>query len=179
MRIMQHCSALLERGSLMRIQARPGERVACLRGMVWLTQEQDAMDRVIAAGEDFVCDRAGVVLVNALAHDAVVEYLHRDRCTIKRPAVLRGGKMRGLATDVGRVGARIDPQRLAAMPIGIRREAVEREVQRMRRQVAWLVFQHARRAVAEFCSRGSAQLRNAIGEGSRHTARKARRVTPG
>jgi len=163
----------------MRIQAHAGERVACLRGMVWLTQENDVMDRVIAAGESFVCDRAGVVLVNALAHDAVVEHPRPDRCTISRPALSRCRKMPELATDLARIKPRIDSQRLAAMPIGIRREAVEREVQRMRRQVAWLVFQHARGAIAEFCSRGIAQLRNAIGEGSRRTERKARGVTLG
>jgi hypothetical protein len=176
MRIMQHCSALLGRGSLMRIQAHPGARVACLRGMVWLTQEDDATDRIIAAGESFVCDRAGVVLVNAVAHDAVVEYPHPQCCSISRPAV-RSGEMPGLAADLGRVRTRIDPQQLAAMPIGVRREAVEGEVKRMRRQVAWLVFQHARRAVTELWHRGIAPLRKAIGQGSRRAARKAYRIT--
>src|SRR5918992_783256 len=60
-------SVLMRRGSLVRMQALPGNRVSCIRGMVWLTQEHDPTDRIVCAGETFVIDRPGVVLVNALA----------------------------------------------------------------------------------------------------------------
>ena len=77
-------SALLRRGSLLRLQALPGDRVACTRGMVWLTQENDPTDRILASGESFVVTRKGVVLVNALAHDAVLEVPDPARCAIVR-----------------------------------------------------------------------------------------------
>jgi hypothetical protein len=128
----------------MRIVATPGSRISCVRGMVWLTQEQDLRDHVLSAGESFVCDRAGKVLVNALAHDAVLVVPDLARCTIARPAP---GRI-SLAADIGRIKARIEPRALRTLPMDARREIVEREAQRMRHQVNWLVFQHARRGVA-------------------------------
>jgi hypothetical protein len=142
--------ALLRRGSLMRIDARAGHRVTCLRGMVWLTREDDPLDRILAAGETFVSDRAATVLINALAHDAVIECSDAARCTITRAIAHGGRNALTLAAEIGRVRARIAPQTLRAMPAGIRREAVEREVRRMRGQVAWLVAQHAKRAALAF-----------------------------
>ena len=145
-------SALLRRGSLMRIEALPGHRVACLRGMVWLTQERDPLDRVLCAGESFAIDRPGIVLINALAHDAIVNYSEPARCTITRALPNRCNSALSLAAEIGHIRARIEPQTLRAMPAGIRREALEREVRRMRSQVVWLILQHVRRVAATFIS---------------------------
>jgi hypothetical protein len=145
-------SALLRRGSLMRIEALSGHRVACLRGMVWLTQERDPLDRILCAGEIFAIDRPGIVLINALGHDAIVQYSEPARCTITRALPNRGHSALSLAAEIGHIRARIEPQTLRAMPAGIRQETLEREVRRMRSQVVWLIVQHVRRVAAAFIS---------------------------
>jgi len=43
-----------------------GARVRSVRGMLWITQEGDATDHIVNAGEDFVVSRDGVTLVAAL-----------------------------------------------------------------------------------------------------------------
>jgi hypothetical protein len=151
-------SALLRQGNLMRIEASAGSRVTCVRGMVWLTQEQDRLDHILCAGESFVCDRAGAVLVNAAANDAVLDYPDPARCTIVRTSST-GRSARSLAADIGRIKARIEPQALRALPGGVRREIVEREAQRMRRQVSWLVFHHLRRDAIDLPLRLFARVR--------------------
>jgi hypothetical protein len=143
-------SALLRRGSLMRIGAQPGNRVSCTRGMIWLTQDRDTMDRIVCAGETFVLDRPGVVLVNALAADAVVEYPDAAAATIVRAPATASPTALSLAAEIGRIRSRVEPRVLHAMPAGARREIVEREALRMRRQVAWLVFQHLKSGLAAF-----------------------------
>jgi len=153
-------SALLRAGSLMRIEASAGSRVICVRGMVWLTQEQDARDHILSAGETFVCDRAGTVLVNALAHDAVLDLPDPSRFAIVRP--YSGRSALSLAADIGRIKARIEPQALRALPAGVRREVVEREARRMRRQVDWLVLQHARLGMTRLVRRLVACARGAL-----------------
>jgi hypothetical protein len=172
-------SALLRRGSLMRIEALAGHRVACQRGMVWLTQDRDPLDRVLCAGESFTLDRPGIVLINALAHDAIVHYPEPARCTITRtfPDQARGAL--SLAAEIGHINARIEPQTLRAMPVGIRREALEGEVRRMRSQVVWLIVRHARR-VAETVVRAvhrsySAHFRSRATPGRHSTALRPER----
>lgn len=154
-------AALLRPGSLMRIEATAGSRITCVRGLVWLTQEHDRLDHVLSVGESFVCDRGGVVLINALAHDAVLDYPDPARCTIIRPTQA-GRSALSLAADIGRIKARIDPQILRKLPAGVRREMVEHETQRMRRQVSWLVFQHVRRGMARLSLRLFTRLRGLL-----------------
>jgi hypothetical protein len=154
-------SALLRRGSLMRIEAQPGDRVSCTRGMLWLTQDRDPMDRVVCAGETFVIDRPGVVLVNALAADAVVEYPDAA-ATIVRARAAGNPTALSLAAEIGRIRSRVEPRVLRAMPAGARREIVEREALRMRRQVAWLVFQHLKNALAALLAGGVAGARKLL-----------------
>lgn len=134
----------------MRIEAQPGDRVSCTRGMVWLTQDRDTMDRIVCAGETFVVDRPGVVLVNALAADAVLEYPDATAATIVRAPATGNPTALSLAAEIGRIRSRVEPRVLHAMPAGARREIVEREALRMRRQVAWLVFQHLKSGFAAF-----------------------------
>jgi hypothetical protein len=140
----RHC-ALLRRGSLLRMQARAGSDITCVRGMLWLTQEHDPVDRIVAAGETFVFDRPGVALLNALAHDAVVEYRDPLRCEITRAPASGKKSALSLAEEIGRLRPRYDPERLAALPQSALRTTVEHEVQRMRAQAHWLLLQHIKR----------------------------------
>lgn len=43
-----------------------GVCLTCLEGMLWITLEHDTRDIVLAAGESFRVDRAGLTLVHAL-----------------------------------------------------------------------------------------------------------------
>ena len=50
-----------------------GQRIACLEGQVWITQQHDLRDVVLEAGECFVVDRQGLTLVFAL-RDAILTH---------------------------------------------------------------------------------------------------------
>jgi hypothetical protein len=47
-----------------------GSRMRVLEGVLWITQEGDANDYLVGAGETFVCTRAGRVVVESLAGDS-------------------------------------------------------------------------------------------------------------
>ena len=49
----------IARGALHRLPARPGQRIECLAGCLWLTQDGDPRDIVGEAGEAFDFDRRG------------------------------------------------------------------------------------------------------------------------
>ena len=63
---------------ILNLSNRNGDRVECLDGSVWITQDGDPRDVVLEAGEGFTLDRPGTALVYALA-DA--------RVAVQRPAV--------------------------------------------------------------------------------------------
>lgn len=169
-------SALLPRGSLLRIEARAGECVACLRGMLWLTQEHDPLDRIVAAGETFVFDRSGIALLNALAHDAVVSYAAGAHCTITRTPATGQRTALSLAAEIGRIRPRYDPATLIVLPATVRRTTVEREARRMRAQALWLVLQHARGASAQIYATLSGKIRVLLARAGRASAAKRARV---
>lgn len=50
---------------VLRIEDGLGTLVSCRRGDVWITQDQDARDVVLSAGESFRLDRPGLALVMA------------------------------------------------------------------------------------------------------------------
>jgi hypothetical protein len=57
----------LQRDGLWRVDGCTCWRVIiCLQGRVWITQERDLQDYVLAAGEFFVVTQPGAVLVQAL-----------------------------------------------------------------------------------------------------------------
>jgi hypothetical protein len=62
---------LKERESL-RLPDSAGLEVRCLLGNLWITEEGDGVDRVIANGESFVLDRPGLSLATALNGPALV-----------------------------------------------------------------------------------------------------------
>ena len=45
-----------------------GSSLRCLFGSVWVTQDGDPRDIVLAAGESFTLDRDGVAIIFATAH---------------------------------------------------------------------------------------------------------------
>jgi hypothetical protein len=56
----------LRRIEMLRLQDASGTLIACEEGTLWITQEGDARDVVIGAGERFVVDRDGLTIVEAL-----------------------------------------------------------------------------------------------------------------
>ncbi|MCL4801436.1 MAG: DUF2917 domain-containing protein [Burkholderiales bacterium] len=53
------------------IAATPGLVVRVRSGALWITQEHDQRDHLVAAGEHFVADRAGRLVVSAFARSEV------------------------------------------------------------------------------------------------------------
>jgi hypothetical protein len=49
-----------------RVFARPGDRIECVAGALWVTQDGDPRDVVLGAGDAFDVDRAGPLLMTAL-----------------------------------------------------------------------------------------------------------------
>ena len=61
----------LQPKQLVRVRGGLGHSVVCHRGSVWLTQQGDPRDIVLAAGEAFTLDRGGVALLQALGPGAI------------------------------------------------------------------------------------------------------------
>ena len=62
---------LKDRESL-RLPDGAGLEVRCVLGYLWITEEGDGEDRIIANGESFVLDRPGLSLATALTGRALV-----------------------------------------------------------------------------------------------------------
>jgi hypothetical protein len=56
----------LDRDQLITVRDGKGVRVSCLRGALWITQEQNTADVLLEAGGSFVIDQPGLTLVMAL-----------------------------------------------------------------------------------------------------------------
>ncbi|HEU0203198.1 MAG TPA: DUF2917 domain-containing protein [Burkholderiaceae bacterium] len=50
----------------LKLQDARGTTLDCVRGTLWITQDNDARDIVLEAGERFVLDRDGMALVQAI-----------------------------------------------------------------------------------------------------------------
>jgi len=59
------CTKRLARGGALRLRDAAGCTVMCCAGTVWITQENDARDIFLAAGERFTFDRKGLALIRA------------------------------------------------------------------------------------------------------------------
>lgn len=78
----------LLRRQVIQLRARKGERIECRTGQLWLTQDGDPRDVILAANQSFVVDRSGPVVVSALEDAAFAfqrETPHRDS-TVRRAA---------------------------------------------------------------------------------------------
>jgi len=67
----------LPRNVSLALQRHAGDRIECVSGTVWLTQDGDLRDIVLDAGESFRLDRTGRALVSALADAGVVFHAAR------------------------------------------------------------------------------------------------------
>ena len=56
----------LDRDQLITVRDGRGVRVSCLRGALWITQEQSTSDVLLETGDSFVIDQPGLTLVMAL-----------------------------------------------------------------------------------------------------------------
>lgn len=75
-----------------RMQGALGWRVRALRGEVWITQDGDIRDIVLEAGQEFIVDRPGPVLLWTLGDgDASLAIKPRD-AAVQRPAALPAGR---------------------------------------------------------------------------------------
>ena len=64
---MEDASMELARNQMLTITGGLGMTVTCVRGSIWITQNNDSRDVVLATGETFVVDRDGVALLSAMA----------------------------------------------------------------------------------------------------------------
>jgi hypothetical protein len=63
-----------------------GVSVTCVQGVLWLTQERDARDHVLSAGERFVVDRRGRVVISSPLDSEVALAGQRRRNLLGLPA---------------------------------------------------------------------------------------------
>jgi len=70
----------MTRGSLLRIEDEPGTSIRVWWGALWVTQEGDARDYYLTAGESFTVDRRGTALATAM---------HSARISVTPPKVER------------------------------------------------------------------------------------------
>ena len=56
----------LAKGRIHRVHHPLGQRIECVSGSLWVTQDGDPRDIVLAAGESFAFDQRGDALVSAL-----------------------------------------------------------------------------------------------------------------
>ena len=71
----------LDKGRVRHVHGEKGRRVECLAGSLWITQDGDLRDIVLAAGEAFDFDRRGDALLSAFADS---RYLLLDACAPRR-----------------------------------------------------------------------------------------------
>ena len=83
-------ATLLKHGQLQPLQDARGSLVLCLSGTLWLTQEGDARDIVLEAGDEAQIERDGLSILSAMsdtrfvvAHDrAALDRLRRARAPL-------------------------------------------------------------------------------------------------
>lgn len=57
--------------SVHRIEDARGMKVSCVRGVTWITQENDGRDLILASGQSVVLDRPGVAVVYAFQNAVI------------------------------------------------------------------------------------------------------------
>jgi len=57
---------------VLRLYDPSGARVECVRGAVWITQDQDFEDHFLAASDAFTLDRSGLALIHAQEPSEIV-----------------------------------------------------------------------------------------------------------
>lgn len=62
----------LEAGRVLALRGAVGRVVRCLSGVVWVTQEGDAQDHLLARCEEMRVERGGILAIQALRRAEVV-----------------------------------------------------------------------------------------------------------
>jgi hypothetical protein len=70
----------MTRGSLLRIEDEPGTSIRVWSGALWVTQEGDARDYYLTAGESFMVSHRGTTIATAM---------HRAHISVMPPQVER------------------------------------------------------------------------------------------
>jgi len=139
-----HHTTLMRRGVLLRLQGGPGLRIASVRGTLWITQQDDTRDWVLAAGESLALERSGTVLVNAIGDDAALSCERGIRAEFRRgSSASLGCSSRPLAAAVDCIRPRYDVTTPAGRAIANQRHLVEAEARWMRAQVMALLLSRA------------------------------------
>ena len=68
-------------GESLKLRDAVGHTVVCCAGTIWITQENDARDIYLSAGESFTFDRPGTVLISA-EHGMKDEWLNDSGITV-------------------------------------------------------------------------------------------------
>lgn len=123
----------LARGSPLRLRDAAGQHLSVIEGSVWVTQQGDPRDPVLARGETFRFDRKGLALVTPLGGPAqvVLEEALRNR-TARRVARSVLGWLERLACGASRaLRMRRTARELNALSdymlrdVGLRRDQIE------------------------------------------------------
>jgi len=69
---LRHPLTDLTAGSMLPVRDGRGRAIVVFEGLVWITQDNDLRDFVLAAGESFRIDRQGLTLVEALRHSKLL-----------------------------------------------------------------------------------------------------------
>jgi hypothetical protein len=79
------------------VEVAPGTSVQCMFGTVWLTQEGDQRDHVLAQGATFCTDRTGRVVLSALRERAIVQVINAScRAGVEAAQHAFGGVVRSV-----------------------------------------------------------------------------------
>jgi hypothetical protein len=139
-----HHTTLMRRGALLRLQGAPGLRIVSVRGTLWITQQDDTRDWVLAAGESLALERLGTVLINAIRDDAALSYERGIRAEFRRGTSPSPGRTKQpLASTIACIRPRYDVTTLAGRAIATRRHLVEAEARWMRAEVMALLLSRA------------------------------------
>ncbi|HVL77417.1 MAG TPA: DUF2917 domain-containing protein [Noviherbaspirillum sp.] len=74
----------LTRGQMLRLKNAKGTTIRVVAGAVWVTQDHDARDLVLATGDDFTCDRHGLAVAVPLTDDGARLVLGDARTSARR-----------------------------------------------------------------------------------------------
>jgi len=69
---LRHPLTDLTAGSMLRVRDGQGRAIVVFEGLVWITQDGDQRDFVLAAGESFRIDRQGLTLVEAMRNSKLL-----------------------------------------------------------------------------------------------------------
>jgi uncharacterized protein YjiS (DUF1127 family) len=62
----------LQPGQPLRLDGACGQRLSCVQGAVWITQDGDLRDTLLSAGAEFTFARNGVAVIQALGEQALI-----------------------------------------------------------------------------------------------------------